>query len=150
MSDAKRVDVFLDALEEDWRRQRSIPRANPSDRSLCEKVHHRNALTFASSVAVTALTGFGCWRLLLAVAELSRLAQVLGIVVIVALGLFMVWLAAASFLSMRLAAWATWYSAHDANVEPEVERVLLRDGCVGLEFRPPLSLSRPLRQALQQ
>jgi len=53
---------------------------------------------------------------------------------------------------MRLAAWASWYAGHDGQPGPDgaANRRLVRSSCVGLEFRPPLSISKPLRKALRE
>lgn len=153
MADNNRVDSFLDALEEDWRRQRVQPLlpSGPDGQDPCVTVSRRNRTSFGIAVALTGVVVVGCWKFLQAVGGLSNAAQIMGWIVVAMAGLCMGWLLLTTFVAMRLATWAAAHTAPDTNLEPDsaTERALVQHGCLGLEFRPPLSWSRPLRKTLR-
>lgn len=127
-------------------------RARPVDQVLCERVARRNRWTFAMAVLIGVATGGVALQLLGRVAQRSGAAETAGILACALILVLVGWVVVAAFTAMRLSAWAVWYGAHDSNLDPvsAAERQRVREDCVGLEYRPPLSLTQPLRRIVRE
>lgn len=113
-------------------------------------VERRNLIAIGIGVFLFAAAIGTSWRLLPAYAERSLVAHFLATLSCALALALLGWVVVSAIVSLRLVNWANRYVANDSNLDPVAaqERDRVRDSILDMEFRPPFSLSRPMRDAV--
>lgn len=156
MTETNRVDAWLAAQSQEPNQNRSRsrnrePAALPPDGAGL-RVERRNGVSVGVGVFLFAAIVGMSWRLLPAFSDRSLMAHALATLSCALLLALMGWVVVSAIVSVRLAHWANGFVANDTNIDPAAaqERERVRDSSLDMEFRPPFSLSRPMRDALAQ
>lgn len=141
MTGTNRVDEWLAAQTQE-RKDGPVLDYHPGQR-----VEGRNVTSIFVGVFLFALAVGMSWRLLPAYADRSLMAHVLATLSCALALALLGWVVVSSIVSARLANWANGFVANDSNLDPVAaqERDRVRDSTLDMEFRPPFSFSRGMR-----
>lgn len=150
MTGTKRVDDWLAAQPQAASEHRgSGEAALPIDQA-GRQVERRNLVSIGIGVFLFAAIIGMSWRVLPAFSDRSQMAHALATLSCALALALMGWVVVSAIVAARLAHWANGFVANDSNLDPQAvqERERVRDSSLDMEFRPPFSFSRPMRDAL--
>lgn len=138
-----RVDEWLDAQSQEPNGAKSEAETPGA------LIERRNLLAIGIGVFFFAAMVGTSWRLLPAYADRSLTAHFLATLSCALALALLGWVVVSAIVSARLVNWANRFVANDSNLDPLAtqERDRVRDSILDMEFRPPFSLSRSMRDA---